>query len=260
MSQKNDWNPANYLKFKNERNLPSIDLVKRIDASMVCADILDIGCGPGNSSSLLLERWPGCRLTGIDNSPKMIERASNDYPGQEWIVSGAHEFEPRKKFDLAFSNAAFQWIPDHPSLIKKYSGLINEKGALAVQLPQFYDMPVGRSLEKLSSSLKWPSLAGGCEGLFTTLEPGTYYDILSLYFRRIEIWNTDYIHIFDTHMSIFEMIQSTALRRYLGRLKSETEKTEFEAAVIEVIKKDYPARKDGRVLFPFMRFFFIGYK
>lgn len=260
MSQRNDWNPADYLKFKNERNLPSIDLVKRISVSGEPADVLDIGCGPGNSSSFLLERWPACRLTGIDNSPGMIERAKKDYPGQEWVVSGAHEYGPRKKFDLVFSNAAFQWIPDHPSLIKKYNDLLNENGVIAVQLPQFYNMPVGVSLEDLSNNGKWPSLAGGCADLFTTLDPEGYYDILSLYFSSIEIWKTDYIHIFDTHMSIFEMIRSTALRRYLGRLESETERTDFESAVIEVIKKDYPARRDGKVLFPFMRLFFIGYK
>jgi len=260
MNKKMDWNPEKYLKFENERNLPSIDLVKRIRSEHDPENILDIGCGPGNSSMVLLQRWPSSRLTGLDNSQSMIDKALRDYPEHEWVLADAHDYKTDKKFDLAFSNAAFQWIPGHAALIKKFSSLLNEDGILAVQLPQFYNMPAGRSLERLSLSGKWKALAGGCSGLFTMHDPGFYYDILSGYFRSIDMWKTDYIHIFDSHMSVFEMIQSTGMRPYLEKLGSDSERKSFEDSVIKELKKDYPMRKDGRVLFPFKRLFFIGYK
>lgn len=260
MPQKNDWDPGLYLKFKDERNRPSIDLADRIDIDYVPGSLIDIGCGPGNSGQALLHRWPASRLVGIDNSPGMIDQAKHDHPGQEWILADAHEYVSNKKFDVAFSNAAFQWLDDHEGLISKFSGFLTEKGVLAVQLPLFFDMPVGKSLEYLADKGTWKSLAGGCSGIFTMHYPGYYYDVLSGYFRSVDIWATDYIHILDSHCSIFEMIKSTGMRPYLERLETGDERITFEAAVLAEIQKDYPAQKNGKVLFPFKRLFFIGYK
>jgi trans-aconitate 2-methyltransferase len=260
MKKNNDWNPLEYLKFKNERNLPSIDLVNKINISHYPGNVLDIGCGPGNSSQVLLRRWPGCRLTGIDNSPGMIDKAKKDYPDREWEIADAHAYLPEKEFDVVFSNATFQWIPDHEGLIKKYSAVIAGGGALAVQLPQFFEMPFGKSLEFLANSGKWKSLTGGCSGLFTTLDPGSYYDILSDYFDHVDLWKTDYIHILDSHKAVFDMIKFTGMRPYLERLGTDSEREDFEAAVLAELKTDYPVQKDGRVLFPFKRLFFIAYR
>jgi trans-aconitate 2-methyltransferase len=116
----NDWNPDSYLQFRNERTQPSIDLVNRITAEQAPGNILDAGCGPGNSSRVLIDRWPTARLTGVDNSPAMIEEAKKDFPGQEWVLSDAAEYRTDKKFDLVFSNAAIQWIPDHDGLFRLF--------------------------------------------------------------------------------------------------------------------------------------------
>jgi trans-aconitate 2-methyltransferase len=77
-------------------------------------------------------------------------------------------------------------------------------------------------------------------------------------FSWFEIWETNYIHVFNTQSSILEMIRSTGLRPYLESLDSEIEKRDFEKKVFSDIRKDYPLQKDGKVLFPFKRLFFIA--
>ncbi|MBN2202352.1 methyltransferase domain-containing protein, partial [bacterium] len=106
------WNPDAYMKFGSERTRPSIDLVGRINLTDP-ASIVDIGCGPGNSTQVLRERWPNARIIGLDSSPQMIEKARSTYPGEEWVLGDASDWTPEEKFDLVFSNATLQWLPDH---------------------------------------------------------------------------------------------------------------------------------------------------
>src|SRR6266542_994395 len=115
---KHDWNPDLYLKFNKERIQPSIDLVSRI-AINDPKSIIDIGCGPGNSTQILAERWPKARIVGVDNSPAMIEKAKKDYPHQEWCVLDAGKVLILETYDVVFSNATIQWIPDHERLMKR---------------------------------------------------------------------------------------------------------------------------------------------
>ena len=117
-----DWNPELYLKYNKERIQPSIDLVSRINFDNP-RNIIDIGCGPGNSTHVLTERWPDAKITGIDNSPAMIEKAQNDYPSQTWKVMDAGNLVFDEKYDIVFSNATIQWIPDHKKLLADFKSL-----------------------------------------------------------------------------------------------------------------------------------------
>jgi trans-aconitate 2-methyltransferase len=252
-----DWNPGLYLKFQKERNQPSIDLVSRIDLANP-KSIIDIGCGPGNSTQILARRWPGSRIIGIDNSPSMIETAVRDYPGMEWLLLDASKDEIPGKYDLVFSNAAIQWIPDHEKLLRKFKGVLTENGVLAVQVPLFFDMPVGISLLKISSKPEWNEATAHVTDLFSIHNYVEYYDLLTGLFNSVEIWESDYIHVMDSHESILEMIRSTGLRPYLERLSTEADQTEFKKEVLNSIKEDYHLQADGNVLFPFKRLFFIA--
>ena len=183
----------------------------------------------------------------------MIRKASEDYPDCKWILFDAGKDEMTDTFDIVFSNATIQWIPDHAGLIKKFSDMLNEGGMLAVQLPLFFDMPLGRAIHEIAQEDGWSDLMSSIRGMFTIHNIPFYYDELSKHFREINIWTTDYYHVMGSHQSILEMIRSTGLRPYLDRLTDETEKTRFEALVLERIENDYPFRADGRVLFPFER-------
>jgi trans-aconitate 2-methyltransferase len=254
---KSDWNPDLYLKFNRERTQPSIDLVKRINSDCP-SKIIDIGCGPGNSTQILVQRWPDSLITGIDNSPAMIEKAKKDYPNQNWILLDAEKEEFPDTYDIIFSNATIQWIPDHTELLKKLYNVLNKKGLIAIQIPQFWDMPLGKAIEKIAKDSRWNSATRGVTELFTMHNYSFYFDQLSLLFDEIDIWETYYMHIMDSHLSILEMIRSTGLKPYLDILASERDKEDFEAQVLKEIRRDYHQQKNGKVIFPFRRLFFIA--
>jgi len=257
MTSQKDWNPGLYLKFRNERTQASIDLVSRINVESP-GSIIDIGCGPGNSTQVLHDRWPECIVTGLDNSPSMIAKAKNDYPSQEWILGDVTDINPSVRYDIVFSNAAIQWIPDHKRLIDSMWNMVNEGGAIAVQMPLYQDMPVCGVIERAASE-RWPQLADVMD-IFTFHEPDYYYDVLSYLSDKIEVWVTDYFHIMDSHKSIIEMIKSAGMKPYLDKLESEKDKLEFESAALRNIREAYPAQENGRVIFPFKRLFFIAYR
>jgi trans-aconitate 2-methyltransferase len=256
---KHDWNPDLYLKFDKERIQPSIDLVARIDLNKP-KKIIDIGCGPGNSTQILVNRWTDSDIIGADNSPAMIKKATEDYPNQKWILFDAGKDNINDKFDLVFSNATIQWIPNHDELIKGFSNILNDQGVLAVQLPLFFDMPLGKSISEIAGQSKWQAATKGVKELFTINNASYYYDHLAKYFSNIDIWATDYYHIMDSQIAILEMIRTTGLKPYLERIENEIAKHEFETLVLRKIEQDYSLQADGKVLFPFKRLFFIAKK
>jgi trans-aconitate 2-methyltransferase len=255
----NDWNPDLYLQFRSERTQPSIDLIARVNHATPGA-IIDIGCGPGNSTQALVNRWPTARITGLDRSAAMIRKARQDYPDQEWIVGDALSYRSDVSYDIVFSNAAIQWIPDHERLLRKFHGVLSERGTLAIQIPLFWDMPLGKRLHAIARSERWRRQTEGVFELFTIHDVSFYYDRLAALFPSIDIWETHYIHIMDGHQSILEMMRSTGLKPYLDRLAGEAERKDFEMEVLEGIGQAYPLQADGKVLFPFNRLFFIGSK
>ena len=254
-----DWNPDLYLKFGRERIQPSIDLASRIDMEDP-ANIIDIGCGPGNSTQILHHRWPDSNILGIDNSEAMISKAKQDYPNQQWQILDAGKDTIPGKYDIVFSNATIQWIPNHSDLFKKLKNILTNRGIIAIQIPLFFDMPLGKSIAQISKNNRWSDLTDNVNDLFTIHTFSQYYDILSELLNTIEIWESDYIHIMDSHVAILEMIRSTGLRPYLDKLDSENDKKDFEELVFKDIKKYYPVRRNGKVLFSFQRLFMIAKK
>jgi trans-aconitate 2-methyltransferase len=256
---KHDWNPDLYLKFDKERVQPSIDLVARIDYNKP-SKIIDIGCGPGNSTQILVNRWADSDIIGADNSPAMIKKAKDDFPNQKWILFDAGNDNINDKFDLVFSNATIQWIPNHDKLLQRFADLLNDSGVLAVQLPLFFDMPLGKSISEIGRQSKWIAATQEVDSLFTINAAKYYYDHLVKYFSKIDIWTTDYYHVMESQSSILEMIRTTGLKPYLERLADDNEKKQFETLVLDKIKKDYPLQNNRKVLFPFKRLFFIAKK
>jgi len=260
MTQKKDWNPESYLKYGDERTQPSIDLVNRIKIAHAPQSIIDIGCGPGNSGKVLTARWPNAKLLGLDSSPKMIEKAKRDYPQHEWVLADAATFSPVNKFDIVFSNAAIQWIPNHENLLKCLCAMLSSDGVLAFQIPLFRDMPISKVIAKVTQSKPWKTKTTGCSNLFTYNDYSFYYDRLSKELNSVELWETYYLHVLESQLSIIEWTKSTGMRPYLDCLSNDAEKVEFEKEVLSEIKNDYPLQKNGKVIFPFKRLFVIGYK
>jgi len=251
-----DWDPDSYLKFKNERTLPSVDLVGRIEG-LNPATIIDVGCGPGNSTRVLAERWESSDILGIDNSPAMIEKARQDYPDQKWEVMDARNIIGR--YDLVYSNATLQWIDDHASLMPALIGRVNAGGALAVQVPSFFEMPVTRAIDRVAADQRWTCSFPVLKNILTIHPASFYYDLLAGRVKKFDLWKTSYIHVMDSHQAIVDMIRTTGMKPFLDALTTAEEKTEFESLVLNELGTEYDVRRDGKVLFPFERLFFIAY-
>lgn len=253
-----DWNPELYLKFNRERLQPSIDLISRIEFDNP-QKIIDVGCGPGNSTQILFKRWPESCIIGIDKSESMINKAKADFPNQKWKLFDAGTDEFHESYDIVYSNATIQWIPNHQRLFQKFYTIVNSNGILAIQIPLFFEMPLGQSINRIARHNQWSHVTKHINKQFTILNYFEYYEILSALFNSINIWVTEYIHIMDSHFSILEMISSTGLKPYIEKLENN-DKSHFKKMVLNAIESDYPAQKNGKVLFPFKRLFFIGYK
>ncbi len=254
-----DWNPDTYMKFGSERTRPSIDLVGRI-ALADPASIVDIGCGPGNSTRVLRERWPKAAILGLDSSPQMIEKAVSTYSGEKWLLADAASWAPDDRYDLIFSNATLQWIPDHDALIVRLFERVARGGALAVQVPANSGSPLHQALLRTARSPQWRKATAGCEDLITYQDADFYYDCLSRLTGRVDIWETTYFHVMGSRRDLVEWYASTGLRPYLEKLAGDPEREAFKGTLLEECESGYPLRCDGRVLFPFKRLFLIAYR
>jgi len=251
-----DWNPDSYLQFKKERTLPSVDLVGRIEG-INPATIIDVGCGPGNSTQVLASRWGASAILGIDNSPAMIEKARQDYPSQKWEVMDARNITGR--YDLVYSNATLQWIGDHEKLIPSLLGRVNAGGALAVQIPSYFEMPVKKAIDRVAADGRWTCVFPVLENIISIHSASMYYDLLAGQARKIDLWKTSYFHVMDSHQSIVDMIRTTGMKPFLDALATAEERIEFELLVSKELESEYDVRRDGKVIFPFERLFFIAY-
>lgn len=254
-----DWKPELYLKFSKQRTQPAIDLASRIGTAAP-GRIVDIGCGPGNSTAILKKRWPNANITGVDSSPAMIAQAMKTDGDINWVCADASNgLSSLDKFDIVFSNAAIQWMPHHEELLPQLFSLLETKGVLAVQVPDTVHMPVHLALQSLVQSERWRAKLSG-EYSHSTFPAPYYYDILSKLSSDIDLWETQYYHVMENHLSIVQWYSSTGLKPYLDQLESENDQTDFLCEFENALKISYPKQMDGFVLFPFTRIFFIAIK
>jgi len=254
----NDWNPQKYLAYKNERTQPAIDLLERI-VLVNPKKIIDIGCGPGNSTQILVNKFPNCTIIGLDSSKTMIEKAKADFPNQIWIHEKAENITDEEKYSLVFSNAALQWIDNHEILIPKLWKLVDGKGVFAAQIPNFEKMPINLAINNVINKVKWNNIENNIwNKQFIGLD--YYYELLNKLTKKIILWETHYYHIMESMQGIIDFIHTTAIKPYLEQLKNENEKNDFEMEILEECKNYYKEQSDGKVLFPFQRMFMIAYK
>jgi trans-aconitate 2-methyltransferase len=255
------WDPGQYLKFRHERTRPAVDLSSRVHLASPAA-ILDVGCGPGNSTEVLRDRWPRARITGLDSSKEMVAQARAAHDWGEWVCADAARLgggADRGAWDLVFSNAALQWIPDHERLVPALFGLVRPGGALAVQVPANAGSPLHRSLLRTADDPRWSRLTAGCASRLVCHEPSFYYQMLCGIAERIDIWETTYHHELPDHRALVEWYKGTGMRPCLERLPHEESRRAFEEAVLDGCRADYPVQPNGRVIYPFRRLFFVAY-
>ena len=254
------WQPDQYLLFEKERTRPAIDLVNRMEFESP-KRIIDIGCGPGNSTSVLRARWPNAHIIGLDNSQSMIDKAKASHPEGEWLLMDANEdFSSLGSFDIAFSNAALQWIPSHEKLLPNLYRQLSHGGLIAVQVPFVRHLPVFNEIIAMTRSSRWASCFASLPEYPKHYPFRHYYDIICRLSQEIYIWQTDYLHVMSSHDDIVDWYKGTGLRVFLDLLPDDQARRNFCSEYSERIAKAYPIEKDGNVILPFTRIFFLVYK
>ncbi len=251
------WDSELYLRYEKERTQPSLDLVWRIPLEAP-REIIDLGCGPGNSTRVLSQRWPDAHLVGLDSSPAMIERARQRSLNAEWRVAEMQTWSEPNRFDLIFANASLHWIADHEMLTRRLLKSLKPEGILAFQLPALYHQPASQAVNELAKSPSWQAYRLHERYPFWVHQPGEYYDWLAPLSRHLEIWETVYFHEMENHQQIIEFYSSTGLKPYLDGLPSEALRERFKAEAEDAYRVLFPARTNGQVLFPFRRLFVIA--
>jgi len=249
------WDPKQYLAFDRERTRPCLDLLARIETDPVRYAV-DLGCGPGNSTIALARHFPGADILGLDSSPAMIERARHDHAELRFDVADATRWATDRPCDVILSNAVFQWVDDHDTLFPRLVAQLRPGGALAVQMPGNFEAPTHRILRELARTEPWASKTSAREPYWVQA-PAFYYDVLSPVTSTLDVWETEYQHVLPDHHAIVEWYKGTGLRPYLEAL-SPAEQPAFLEALEARLVEAYPTQADGRVLFPFLRIFFVA--
>lgn len=254
-----DWSAQQYLKFEDERTRPSRDLLAQIPIADA-RKVVDIGCGPGNSTELLVRRWPQAEVIGIDTSADMLRQARERLPQQKFIEANISHWAPPEKADVLFANAIFQWVPGHLRQLQRLLGTLPPGGVLAVQMPDNLDEPGHVLLREVAKTGPWRQKLADKAGARDVLPtPGGYYDALGPLCARIEIWHTIYNHVLENAAAVVEWIKGSGLRPFVDPLEAP-ERKQYLAEYTRRIAEAYRPHADGKVLLRFPRIFIVAVK
>ena len=252
-----DWNPALYSRYEDERTRPARELLARVqleDARVV----VDLGCGPGNSTELLLARWPNARVSGIDNSESMLQSARKRLPGVDFSLADIAVWKPDVAPDVIYANAALQWVTGHESLFPRLFSLLAPGGVLAVQMPDNLDEPTHRLMREVAAQEPWREPIGDATRLRAPRLPiAVYYDMLAAGALNVDAWHTIYQHRMDSAAAIVEWVRATGLKPFVDPLPAPLQAT-YLAEYERRVDAAYGVRADGRRLLSFPRLFIVA--
>lgn len=253
MTTTHTWDPERYLAYADERGRPFVELLARVGARD-SHSVVDLGCGPGNLTRLLAERWPSARVVGIDSSPEMVARGAG-LPGIELAVGDLRTWEPAGPVDVLVSNATLQWVPGHLDLLPRLTGHVAPDGWFAFQVPGNFGEPSHTIRRDLAAEEPYAAFT---QGVATPCahDATTYLDVLARLGCEVEAWETTYLHVLTGADPVFTWISGTAARPTLQALPEDL-RPGFEAELKRRLRDAYPAGPAGVVL-PFRRVFVVA--
>ena len=269
------WDPSQYLKFGNERLRPALDLLARVPLDSP-QKVVDLGCGAGNVTQFVAQRWPQAQVTGVDNSVEMLAKARAMLPAVQWVEAGIDTWRPDMPVDLIYSNAALHWLPMHADLFVALIGKLKPGGVLAVQMPRNWaalsHTAIDDALDALGLTPPQRADINAAKLHTPVAESAQYYDWLKPHAGRIDLWETLYTHVLTGENAVAEWVKGTALIPVMNGLQALGHKGSGGMATKNGLHQRfwddycartnaaYPRRADGTTLLQFRRLFIVAGK
>jgi len=251
------WDPAQYLKFSDERLRPGFDLLARV-GELPSGGLAEFGCGTGVHGRAIAGRWPARALTAIDSSAEMLRQAAAEPSSIRWLEADLAAWSPPEKLALIFSNAVLQWLDDHDALFARMMAMLVPGGVLAVQMPRNFSARSHVLMRETAMEGRWAPRLRPLLRTDPVAAPDHYYDLLTPLARGgLDIWETEYLHVLSGDDAVLSWVGGTALRPLVSALEPG-ERAEFEQVYREKLRRAYPQRADGKTLLPFRRLFIVA--
>jgi trans-aconitate 2-methyltransferase len=245
------WDPDRYLEFIDDRLRPAVDLLARVPVDSP-RSVWDLGCGTGLVTALLRERWPHADITGLDSSEEMLEVA-RQRTDIRWVSGDITGWAPPDPADVAVCNAVLHWVDGNTALLPR---LMARTAVLAVQMPRNFDAPSHTLLAETAASPRWRDRVGHLRWERPVADPAEYYDALAPVADRLDLWETEYVHLLTGDDPVPRWVSGTAARPHLEVLGDDG--PAFLSDYAERVRSAYPRRPDGITLFPFRRIFIVA--
>jgi trans-aconitate 2-methyltransferase len=252
------WDPQEYLRFSDERGRPFRDLLARVPATEP-GYVVDLGCGPGNLTATLADRWPDANVVGLDSSAEMIQRARAGHEAGRlsFVDADLSTWRPERPVDVLISNATLQWVPGHLDLLDDLVATIRPGGWLAFQVPGNFGEPSHTELAAVRALPRWRDrLAGAGLASPWVAEPDAYLARLTPHSSHLDVWETTYLQVLSGDDAVLRWVRGTALRPVLSEL-DEAEQAEFLEEYGARLRIAYPQHPFGTVL-PYRRIFAVA--
>lgn len=260
-----DWSANQYLKFGNERTRAVRDLVSNIPLKAP-KRIIDLGCGPGNSTAVLASRWPDAQVSGMDSSPDMLSKARASMPDVNFVQGDLHTYQPEPDTDLLFSNAVFHWLRSEQRIPTILRLLKSQKagGVLAFQVPDNYQEPSHKAMREVAL------LDGPWREHFQALPadkrpdldpietPADWYNALIPLCEKVDVSHVLYQHVMEAPSSIVEWVKGSGLMPFLNPLPTQQVKDAYLKAYEQRLSEVYPRLADGKVMLRYPRLFVVA--
>ena len=252
------WSAKQYLAFEDERTRPVRDLVSALP-DIEARAIVDLGCGPGNSTEVLAARFPDALISGLDSSTDMIAAARLRLPQVQFAIGGIEEWNDAGPFDVILANAVLHWVPEHATLLPALVARLASGGGLAIQMPDNLDTPTHRLMCEIAAEGPWaPMLAAATARRTSIGNAEGYYELLRPLCSKVDVWRTTYYHVMSGGAAgIVEWFKGSALVPFLEPLDAPSRAAYLERYTAAVARA-YPALSDGSVLLPFPRLFMVA--
>jgi trans-aconitate 2-methyltransferase len=251
------WDPAQYLRFSNERLRPALDLLAQVPLTDP-ARVVDLGCGAGNVTAILKQRYAGADVLGVDGSEAMLAKARASAPACRFTQGDFATWTPEQAPDLIYSNAALHWVTNHEKLFPHLISLLPRDGVLAVQMPAMHDAPLRALQYEVAAQGPWAAALAGVGSAPPILSPGAYWDLLRPRCAALDMWETIYMHALEGEEAAVQWARGTSLKPFLDALPEDGLRAGYLAAYAEAVRPHYPRRADGVTLLPFRRLFLVA--